>query len=170
MTTDTAYTDALARALNYSDDVGLSDGTDRPATTTSDVLPEIAHPERHTYGSGRAFYLVPCYRCGIILNSGHHYDEVAGIPSPFAVAIAAEHNRSTHADVLSEVPSSPLRFADGRPYWTTIYAGMAAGTAAGWEVVAHPYAWQAPTARAGHTFYELRQSVAGRFEWIKVPA
>lgn len=29
----TDYTDALARALAYTDDIGLSDGTDRPAET-----------------------------------------------------------------------------------------------------------------------------------------
>lgn len=32
------YDDALARALAYTDDVGLSDGTDRPATDAADVV------------------------------------------------------------------------------------------------------------------------------------
>ena len=106
-THDPAYAAALSRALTYSDDVGLSDGTDRPASTTAE-LGEIAHPERHTYRDGygrseldRGFYIVPCYRCGIILNSGHHYDEVDGAPSPFAVGIAEEHNRSAHAEVAA---------------------------------------------------------------------
>ena len=35
------YTDALARALAYTDDIGLSDGTDRPAETVEalDLVP-----------------------------------------------------------------------------------------------------------------------------------
>lgn len=63
-------------------------------TTTTGTL---AAPERHTYAvSGRAFYLVPCYRCAVVLNSGHHYPEVDGAPSPFALALAAEHNDAHH--------------------------------------------------------------------------
>lgn len=37
-TTDHADPELLARALAYTDSVGLSDGTDRPASTVADVL------------------------------------------------------------------------------------------------------------------------------------
>lgn len=37
------YDDAMRRALGYSDDVGLSDGTDRPATSV-DELDDKAAP------------------------------------------------------------------------------------------------------------------------------
>lgn len=35
---DTVYANALARALAYTDEVGLSDGTDRPAAEAADVV------------------------------------------------------------------------------------------------------------------------------------
>lgn len=40
-TTDT-YADALARAAAYTDAVGLSDGTDRPAQTAAQALADAA--------------------------------------------------------------------------------------------------------------------------------
>lgn len=109
--TDPELAAAMARALDYTDAVGLSDGTDRPAAAAEAVasIPgpfnagDIARPHRHTYASsGRPFYLVPCYRCGLVLNSGHHYPEVDGQPTPAAVQLAAEHNATHHANEVDE--------------------------------------------------------------------
>lgn len=64
-----------------------------------DCGPRLAHPVRHTYGTGdtgKAFHTVQCDACHVVLNSGHHYTEVNGKPSPHAVDIGAEHNRKHH--------------------------------------------------------------------------
>lgn len=109
-TPDPDLSEALSRALAYTDAVGLSDGTDRPATDV-DSLGETAHLVEHTYHDGygrrefdRPFHTVHCDRCGIVLNSGHHYrPEADGTPSRFALELAAEHNRDAHD--LAEVPT-----------------------------------------------------------------
>lgn len=64
-----------------------------------------ATPERHQYANGETFYLVPCYECGVVLNSGHHYPEVVVdgpvgehvAPSRHAVRVAVAHNVAEHA-------------------------------------------------------------------------
>lgn len=64
-----------------------------------------ARPERHTYSSGHAFYLVRCDVCMVVLNSAHHYDEVNGAPCPHAVAIADRHNKAEHTYLEQYAPA-----------------------------------------------------------------
>lgn len=42
------YDDALRRALAYTDDVGLSDGTDRPTDSADDVIDDAIRHELAT--------------------------------------------------------------------------------------------------------------------------
>ena len=56
----TTYADALARALAATDEVGLSDGTDRPATSADDVTDdaevEVAGWPHHRGEDGDQLY------------------------------------------------------------------------------------------------------------------
>ena len=48
--------------------------------------------ERH-YSSGKTYYIVECYSCHIVLNSGHHYtfENVH-----HAEALVLNHNTNVH--------------------------------------------------------------------------
>lgn len=52
-----------------------------------------AHLEWHTYSSGKSFALAVCLDCGILLNSGHHYNAET---AHFARTMCDEHNEERH--------------------------------------------------------------------------
>ena len=83
--------------------------------TTTTTLPADpgAVPERHGYpSSGRPFWLAVCRdRCGLILNSGHHFSSAEA-----AQTWCDEHNREHHAPADQHLVEIAERLFPGDGY------------------------------------------------------
>lgn len=99
------------------------------------MIADLARPVRHTYHtSGRAFYLVPCDRCSIVLNSGHHYAEEAGAPSRFAVELAEAHNLDAHEAEPCQDCRAPIEWDEDRQTYRHHGPACYLSSTSGWIV------------------------------------
>lgn len=112
------------------------------SSTVAELGP-IAHLVEHSYRDGygrreldRPFHTVRCDRCGIVLNSGHHYrPEADGTPSRFALELAAEHNRDAHDVEPCQDCATPVEWDEASLTYRHHGPACYLATSSGWIVL-----------------------------------